>query len=74
MKIQIEPTGSFEVFKGVQFRLYRGVTNAGIPLQFLGMFRINDPLQRQQFEEEIGAVPIEGRPTPLIKTPRLVNP
>ena len=73
MIIKMEPTGAFEVFKGVQFRLYDGVTDKGVKVQFLGMFRVTDPLQRAAFEEEIGAVKIEGV-TPLVRTPSLVNP
>lgn len=73
MKIQIEPTGSFEIFKGVQFRLYRGVTERGVEVQFLGMFRIANPKHRVAFEQEIGAVPVEGV-TQLLKTPTLINP
>ena len=73
MRIEIEPTGAFETFKGVQFRLYRGVTERGVEVQFLGMFRIANPKQRVAFEQEVGAIPVEGV-TPLIRTPTLINP
>lgn len=68
MIIQLEPTGSFETFRGAQFRLFTGVTDKGVKLQMLGMFRISDPNERAKFEAEISAVPIVGPAGRLLTT------
>ena len=60
MIIKLEPTGQFEIFRGVQFRVFTGVTDRGIKVQMLGMFRIPDGNDRARFEQEIGAIPIDG--------------
>lgn len=75
MKIELAPTPDFEVFKGVQFRIYEGVTDNGIKLQMLGMFRIADVGQRQKFAEEVCRIEHDRPPTitPLIMTPSLVT-
>lgn len=53
MKIILEPSNTIETFKDVQFRLFKGIAGAagtpGIPLHMLGMFRINDALERAKF-------------------------
>ena len=73
MIIKLEPTGQFEVFRGVQFRVFTGVTDRGIKVQMLGMFRIPDANERARFEQEIGAIPIDsiGR---LLTTEGLIIP
>jgi hypothetical protein len=73
MIIKLEPTGQFEIFRGVQFRVFTGVTDRGIKVQMLGMFRIPDGNDRVRFEKEIGAIPIDsiGR---LLTTEGLIIP
>ena len=60
MIIKMEPTGQFEIFRGVQFRVFTGVTDRGIKVQMLGMFRIPDGNDRARFEKEISAVPVDS--------------
>ena len=60
MIIKLEPTGQFEIFRGAQFRVFTGVTDRGIKVQMLGMFRIPDANDRARFEKEISAVPIDS--------------
>ena len=73
MIIKIEPTGQFEIFRGVQFRVFTGVTDRGIKVQMLGMFRIPDGNDRARFQQEIGAIPVRGV-WPLLATEGLINP
>lgn len=40
MKIVLEPTSFHEVFNGQSFRLFKGITDSGIKVQMLGMFRV----------------------------------
>lgn len=50
MKIILEPTNSLEMFRDIQFRLFKGVeyvTSAKV--QMLGMFRILDAEERAKF-------------------------
>jgi hypothetical protein len=74
MKIEMKPTGAFETFRGMQFRLFQGVTDKGVPVQFLGMFRVNNPFHRRAFAEELAAIPMDGSPTQMLKTPNLIAP
>lgn len=55
MEIKLKPTGSFEVFRGVQYRLYVGETDRGQKLQMLGMFRIPNPMERAAFSAQLVA-------------------
>lgn len=73
MIIKLEPTGQFEIFRGVQFRVFTGVTDRGIKVQMLGMFRIPEANDRARFQQEIGAIPVRGV-WPLLATEGLINP
>ena len=68
MIIKLEPTGSFETFRGAQYRLFTGITDKGVKLHMLGMFRIPDANERARFEAEIAAVPIIGPAAHLLTT------
>ena len=73
MIIELKPTGRFETFRGVQFRVYAGHTDQGVKLEMLGMFRIGDVAARDRFEREISEVPIE-RVAHLLTTEGLSKP
>jgi hypothetical protein len=73
MTITLRPTGEFETFRGVQFRLYRGFTDRGVPLQMIGFFRIQDEAARAEFASEISLIPVSP-PTELLTTKGLLNP
>lgn len=60
MIIKLEATGRFETFRGVQYRVYKGITDGGVRLEMLGMFRIPDMAQRDSFNREISAIPVES--------------
>lgn len=74
IEITLRPTNAFEVFRGVQFRIYQGEASNGIPCEMLGMFRVADPIQRQKLAQEIGQVEVGKQPliTPLIMTPSII--
>jgi len=73
MIIKLEPTGQFEVFRGVQFRVFVGVTDSGIKLQMLGMFRIPNDNDRGKFASEISAIPVDSIGH-LLATEGLITP
>lgn len=76
MKIMLEPTNAVETFKGVQFRLFKGVTSMGsIPVQMLGMFRIADAIQRAQFVAQLTEAVQHETPmvTPMIAADTLIT-
>lgn len=73
MKIQMVATGRYESIKGVQFRVYKGVTESGIDVEFLGLFRILDERKKLDFiAEQEASAPIEGV-TPILAPGGLVR-
>ena len=60
MIIKLEPTGQFEIFRGAQFRVFTGVTDRGIKVQMLGMFRIPDANDQVRFQQEIGSLAVDS--------------
>lgn len=73
MTLTLHPTGEFEVFRGVQYRIYRGFTDRGVPLEMMGLFRIKDERARQEFNSEISLIPVSA-PAVLLSTKGLDNP
>jgi len=73
MIIKLEPSGQFEIFRGVQFRIFTGVTDRGIKVQMLGMFRIPDANDRARFQQEIGALAVDSIGH-LLTTEGLITP
>lgn len=62
MKIVLAPTHSFETFKGVQFRLFKGTTSAGTEVQMLGLWRVLDADKRGAFLAELANAVQHERP------------
>lgn len=62
LKIELEPTKRIEVVNGLHYRVYKGRTNTGVMLEMLGLFRISDPLKREEFERAVCAVRVEEPP------------
>lgn len=71
--ITLTPTGEFETFRGVQFRLYKGRTNRGVAIEMIGFFRIKDEAGKQEFYSEISLIPVKPAAT-LLTTKGLDNP
>ena len=67
MIIKLEPTGQFETFRNIQFRVFTGITDRGIKVQMLGLFRIPDANDRAHFLQEISAIPIDSVGHLLVK-------
>lgn len=75
LKIELEPTKRIEVVNGLHYRIYTGRTNTGAQIEMLGLFRINDPLKREEFERAVCAVRMdEPAPVRLLSEHGLVRP
>jgi hypothetical protein len=62
LKIELEPTKRIETLNGIDFRVYVGRTNTGVTLEMLGLFRVSDPLKREEFERAVCAVRADTPP------------
>ena len=75
MHITLKPTARVETLAGISYRVYEGETNTGIKLEMLGLFRVSDALDREQFERQVCAVdPLAPRPVTLLSQHGLVRP
>ena len=72
MIIELQPTGRLETFRGMQYRIFVGVTDRGIRLEMLGMFRIPDPNENARFVSELGAIPLD-QPAHLLTDAGLIK-
>lgn len=75
LKIELVPTTRFEIIHGISFRVYTGRTDTGVTLEMLGLFRVDDPLKREEFERAVCAVkPSDPKPVQLLSEYGLVRP
>lgn len=75
LKIELEPTKRIEKLHGIDFRVYEGRTNTGVVLEMLGLFRVSDPLKREEFERAVCAVKADDPPkVHLLSEHGLVRP
>lgn len=65
IQIELTPTKRIETLAGIPYRVYVGRTNTGVQLEMLGLFRVSDPLRRQEFERAVCAVGIDD-PPPIV--------
>lgn len=73
--LELTPTRRVETLHGIKFRVYRGRTNTGVTLEMLGLFRVADPLKRQEFERAVCAVGVDDpAPVTLLSDHGLVKP
>lgn len=62
IRIELEPTKRIETVGGIHYRVYVGRTNTGVTLEMLGLFRISDPLKREEFQRAVCAIRAEDPP------------
>lgn len=75
MRIILEATREKATLYGVEYRIYRGKTQTGIEVEMLGLFRINDPVKRAEFERAVCSVgPADPPKVTLLNDHGLVNP
>lgn len=75
LRIELTPTKRFEILNGIQYRVYTGRTDTGVTLEMLGLFRITDPLKREEFERAVCAVGLDDpAPVQLLSEYGLVRP
>lgn len=75
LRIELTPTKRFEILNGIQYRVYTGRTDTGVTLEMLGLFRIADPLKREEFERAVCAVGLDDTaPVQLLSEYGLVRP
>lgn len=73
--IELQPTKRIEELFGIKYRVYIGRTNTGIALEMLGLFRVSDPLKREEFERAVCAVkPSDPAPVRLLSEHGLIRP
>jgi hypothetical protein len=74
MRITVVPTREKVTIGEIEFRVFEGQTSSGIPIKLMGLFKIDDGLQRLQFVESVCAVDVGDPPAvPLIRTPDMVS-
>lgn len=75
LKIELIPTTRLEIIHGIQFRVYTGRTDTGVTLEMLGLFRVADPLKREEFQRAVCAVGLDDpAPIQLLSEYGLVRP
>lgn len=75
IKIMLEPSKRKERLGGIEYRVFVGRTNTGVELEMLGLFRITDPLKREEFYKAVGAIRIDDpAPVTLLSNEGLISP
>ncbi len=74
MRIMVTPTREKVTIGGIEFRVFRGTTSSGIPIELMGLFKIDNAILRRQFEDSVCVVDVGDPPAvPLIRTPDMVT-
>lgn len=75
LKIELTPTKRIETIGTIKYRVYVGRTNTGVDVEMLGLFRISDPIKREEFERAVCAVDAsDPPPVRLLSEHGLIRP
>lgn len=75
LRIELVPTKRVEKIGPISYRVYEGRTNTGVKLEMLGLFRIADPIKREEFERAVCSIRADDPPpVTLLSEYGLVRP
>lgn len=78
VRIMLEPTKQKVNLGPIEYRVFKGKAKVGekmIEIEMLGLFRINDPIGKQEFERAVCAIRIDDPPPiTLLSDNGLISP